>query len=96
MIKLVSVMISSYERSDLIHIMKMNRFILTDSDTAHLTFTGSFKEKDFVVEILAAENEPQIIIKQNQSVILSETVKSIDDVKIFLEERLYKHLRQEN
>lgn len=89
-------MINSYERSDIIHIMKMNRFILTDSDTAHLTFSGSFKEKDFVVEILAAENEPQVIIKQNRSLILSESVKSVDDVKIFLEERLYQHLDKAN
>ncbi len=85
-------MISSYERSDIIHIMKMNRFALIDSDTAHLTFSGSFKEKDFVVEILAAENQPQIIVRQNKSAILNETVKSIDDLKIFLEEKLYQHL----
>jgi hypothetical protein len=76
--------------------MKMNRFSLTDSDTAHFTFTGSFKEKDFVVEILATENEPQVKIKQNESLILSETVKSIDDLKIFLEERLYQYLSQDN
>lgn len=85
-------MISSYERSDIIHIMKMNRFSLIDSDTTHFTFSGSFKEKDYVVKILAAENEPQVLIKQNASLILSETVKSIDDLKIFLEERLYQHL----
>ena len=89
-------MISSYERSDIIHIMKMNRFTMSDSDTAHLSFSGSFKEKDYVVEILAAENEPQIIIKQKRSVIFSETVKSIDDLKIFLEERLYQHLEAAN
>jgi hypothetical protein len=85
-------MISSYERSDIIHIMKMNRFALIDSDTAHLTFIGSFKEKGYTVEILAAENEPQVIIKQNELLILSETVKSIDDLKIFLEEQLYQYL----
>ena len=96
MIKSVAVMISSYERSDIIHFMKMNRFVLTDSDTAHFTFTGSFKEKEYTVEILAAENEPQVIIKQNESLILSETVKSVDDLKIFLEERLYRHLESIN
>ena len=96
MIKLVVNMISSYERSDIIHIMKMNRFSLTDSDTAHFTFSGSFKEKDYTIGILVAENEPQVIIKQNDSLILSETVKSIDDLKIFLEERLYRRLGQEN
>ena len=89
-------MISSYERSDIIHIMKMNWFSLTDSDTAHFTFYGSFKEKDYVVEILAAENEPQVIIKQNESLILNETFKSIDDLKIFLEERLYRYLGKSN
>ena len=84
-------MISSYERSDIIHIMKMNRFALRDSDTAHFTFTGSFKERDYTVEILAAENEPQVIIKQNESLILRETVKSIDDLKIFLPFSFYTH-----
>ena len=49
-------------------------------------------EKDYSVEILAAENEPQVIVKQNKSVVVNETVKSIDDLKIFLEERLYQHL----
>jgi hypothetical protein len=31
-------MINNHERSDLIYIMKINRFTLTDSDTVHLTF----------------------------------------------------------
>jgi hypothetical protein len=91
MVKSASGMINSYERSDIIHIMKMNRFTLTDSDTAHLIFSGCFMEKDYTVEILAAENEPQVIVKQNKSVIVNETLKSIDDLKIFLEERLYQH-----
>ena len=96
MVKSALVMINSYERSDLIHIMNMNRFALSDSNTAHLTFSGSFKEKDYVVEILASKNEPQVIIKQNESLILSEIVKSIDDLKIFLEERLYQYLEANN
>ena len=87
---------SSYERSDIIHIMKMNRFVLTESDTAHLTFSGSFKEKEFTVAVLATDIEPQVIVKQNKSVIVSETVKSVDDLKIFLEERLYQYLGQAN
>ncbi len=85
-------MITSYERSDIIHIMKMNGFALIESDTARLTFSGSFEEKDFTVAILAVENEPQVTVKRNKSMILSETIKSIDDLKIFLEERLYRHL----
>jgi hypothetical protein len=52
------------------------------------------EEKDYTVEILATENEPQVIIKQNESVLVNETLKSIDDLKIFLEERLYQHLDQ--
>jgi hypothetical protein len=85
-------MINSYERANIIHIMKMNGFTLTDFDSAHLTFNRNFKEQDYSVEILAAENEPQIIIRQNKLVVLSERVKSIDDLKIFLEARLYQHL----
>jgi hypothetical protein len=85
-------MINSYERIDIIHIMKMNRFALVDSDTAKLTFGAGFKEKDYTAAILMAENEPQVIIKQNKSVILKQTLRSIDDLKIFLEERLYQHL----
>ncbi len=87
-------MISSYERSDIVHIMKMNRFTLTDSDSSYFTFKGRFEEKDYTVEILTAETEPQVIVKQNKSVLVSQTVKSIDDLKIFLEERLYQHLGQ--
>ncbi len=89
-------MINSYERSDIIHIMKMNRFALSDSDTAHLTFTGRFKDKDYMVSIVAVENEPQVIVKQNETVKVSEMVKSVDDLKIFLEERLYQYLDQDN
>lgn len=85
-------MISAYERSDLIHIMKMNRFILSDSDTAHLEFDGQVKGKDYRITILVVEDLPRVSIKQNGEVVYSETVKSIDDLKIFLEERLYKFL----
>jgi hypothetical protein len=38
------------------------------------------------------EDLPQIFIKRDGEVIYSETIKSIDDLKIFLEERLYKYL----
>jgi len=87
-------MINSYERSDIIHIRKMNRFALIDSDTAKLTFSGGFKEKDYTVAILIVENEPQVLIKQHESAILNQTLRSVDDLKIFLEERLYQHLNQ--
>ncbi len=84
-------MITAYDRSDIIHIMKMNRFTLGDSDTAHLEFGGQVKGKDYQITILVVEDLPQIFIKQDGKVVFNETVKSIDDLKIFLEERLYKY-----
>ena len=84
-------MITAYERSDLIHIMKMNRFSLSDSDTAQLEFGGQVKGKDYRITILVVEDLPQVFIKQDGKVVLNETVKSVDDLKIFLEERLYKY-----
>ena len=85
-------MMTTYERSDLIHIMKMNRLTLSDSDTAQLEFNGQVKGKNYLVTILVVEDLPQVSIKQDGEVIYSETIKSIDDLKIFLEERLYKYL----
>ncbi len=85
-------MITAYERSDLIHIMKMNRFTLNDSDTAQLEFGGQVKGKDYQINILVVEDLPQVFIKQDGKVVFNETVKSVDDLKIFLEERLYKYL----
>ncbi len=85
-------MINLYERSDIIHIMKTNRLALSDSDTAHLEFGGQVKGKDYQITILVVEDLPQIFIKQEGKIVLNETVKSVDDLKIFLEERLYKYL----
>ena len=87
-------MITAYERSDIIHIMKMNRFTLIDSDTAHLEFCGQVKAKDCRVSVLVVEDLPQVSIKKDGAVVLSDTVKSVDDLKIFLEERLYKYLEE--
>ncbi|MBA3633307.1 MAG: hypothetical protein H0W58_10955 [Acidobacteria bacterium] len=85
-------MMTVYERSDIIHIMEMNRLVLTDSDTAQIEFGGQVKGKDYQITILVVEDLPQIFIKRDGEVIYSETIKSIDDLKIFLEERLYKYL----
>ncbi len=85
-------MISAYEHSDIIRIMKMNRLTLSDSDTAHLEFNGQVKGKNYRITILVVEDLPQVSIKQGGKVILNETVKNIDDLKIFLEEHLYKYL----
>ncbi len=82
---------TTYERSDIIHIMKMNRLMLIDSDTAQFEFGGQVKGKNYQITILVVEDLPQVSIKQDGEVILNETVKSIDDLKIFLEECLYKY-----
>ena len=83
---------TTYGHSDIIHIMKMNRFALSDSDTAHLQFNGQVKGKDYRITILVVEDLPQIFIEQDGKIVLNETVKSVDDLKIFLEEQLYKYL----
>ncbi len=85
-------MMTTYERSDIIHIMKMNRLMLSDSDTVQLEFNGQVKGKNYRITILVVEDLPQIFIKRDGEIIYSETVKSIEDLKIFLEERLYKYL----
>lgn len=85
-------MISNYERSDIIHIMKINRLELIDSDTAQLEFAGQVKGKDYQVKIMVVEDSPRVSIKQDGEVVFEDTIKSIDDLKIFLEERLYKYL----
>lgn len=85
-------MMTVYERLDIIHIMKMNRFTLNDSDTAQLEFSGQVKGTDYRITVLVVEDLPQVFIKQGGKEIYSDTVKSVDDLKIFLEERLYKYL----
>ena len=85
-------MITNYERSDIIHIMKMNRFTLSDSDTAQLEFNGQVKGKDYRITILVVEDLPQIIIKKESKTVFNETMKNIDDLKIFLEEKFYQYL----
>jgi hypothetical protein len=85
-------MMTIYERSDILHIMKMNRFELIDSDTAQLHFNSSLKSGDCQVTILVIDNLPSVTIKQEGKTVFSETIKSVDDLKIFLDERLYLYL----
>jgi hypothetical protein len=85
-------MMTAYERLDIIHIMKMNRLALTDSDTAHLEFDGQVKGKNYRITVLVVEDLPRVFIRRDREVVFEDTVKSIDDLKIFLEERLYKYL----
>ncbi len=84
-------MMTTYERLDIIHIMKMNRLTLSDSDTAQLEFSGQVKGKNYQITILVVEDLPRVSIKQGGATVFEDTVKSIDDLKIFLEERLYKY-----
>ncbi len=53
-------MMTVYERSDILHIMKMNRFQLIDSDTAQLHFNSSLKGGDCQVTILVIDNLPSL------------------------------------
>jgi hypothetical protein len=85
-------MMTSYERDDLLHIMKMNRFVLQDADSAQLSFTRQLGGEDYEIDILVIEDLPSVTIKRNGEIQYSETTKSVDDLKIFLEERLYKYL----
>jgi len=85
-------MMTTYERSNIIHIMKMNRLTLIDSDTAQLEFTGQVKGKNYRITILVVEDLPRVFIKQDGELVFEDIVKSIDDLKIFLEERLYKYI----
>ncbi len=84
-------MITSYERSDLIHIMKMNRLSLSDSDTAHLNFGGHVNGRNYRITILVVEGLPGVVIRKEEEIVFNETVKSVDDLKIFLEEKLYTY-----
>jgi hypothetical protein len=84
-------MITSHERSDIIHIMKINYLTLIDSDSANLSFAGEIKGKDYQINVLVVEDVPRLSIKQNGSTLFSDTLRSIDELKIFLEERLYKY-----
>ncbi len=72
--------------------MKMNRLTLSDSDTAQLEFSGQVKGKDYWIIILVVEDLQQIFIKRDGEVFFANAVKSIDDLKIFLEKCLYKYL----
>jgi hypothetical protein len=70
----------------------MNCLTLSDSDMAQLEFSRQVRGKDYRITILVVEDLPQVSIKQGGATVFEDTVKSIDDLKIFLEERLYKYL----
>lgn len=65
------------ERSDIIHIMKMNRLTLNDSDTSELRFDGQIKEMNYQITILALEDLSQVFIKQDGEAVFNTTVKAL-------------------
>lgn len=84
---------TSYERDDLIHIMKMNRLALQESDSAHLRFSGQLDQANYEVNIITVENLPTLTIKREDTISFQDTLRSVDDLKIFLDERLYQFLK---
>lgn len=84
---------TKYERDDLIHIMKMNRLTLLESDSAHLRFVGRIDHSICEVTIVTIENLPTLTIKSGDTIKFRDTLRSVDDLKIFLEEQLYKYLQ---
>ena len=72
-------------------IIKVNRYILRDSDTAQLDFGGLVKGESYRIKILVVEDLPRISIERNGEAVFNDTVKSIDDLKVFLDERLYNY-----
>ena len=76
----------------MIHIMKMHHFALREADTAQLSFNGQVKGKQYEVNLLVIEDLPSVVIKEDGELLYSETVKSVDDMKIFLDEQLYNYL----
>ena len=87
-------MITSYERDDLLHIMKINRFVLKDSDPAQMSFIQKINGEGYEINILMIEDLPSVTIKQNGEIKYSETQKSVEDLKIFLDESLYRYLEE--
>ncbi len=72
-------MISLPERSDLIHIMPINRPALGEADTAHLTFNGRTGGSEHEITVLIVEDTPSVVIRKDVPLVYSETVKSVDD-----------------
>jgi len=59
-----------------------------------MNFTHKVNGKDYEISILVIEDLPSVTIKQNGQIRYSETPKSVDDLKIFLEESLYRYLEK--
>ena len=70
--------------------MKMNRLSVSDADTARVCFNGQIRGKKYEITILMVEDLASVTVKRDGVRVCSETVPSIDDMKIFLEERLYQ------
>jgi hypothetical protein len=71
--------------------MRMNHLALIDSDSANLGFAGRIKGKDYQINVLVVEDLPRLAIKKEGEILFNDIFRSIDDLKIFLEEQLYKY-----
>ncbi len=59
-----------------------------------MSFTRQTNDEDYEINILVIEDLPSVPIRQNGQIKHSETPKSLDELKTFLEERLYKYLEE--
>ena len=64
-------MISSHERTELIHIMRINRLALGEADTAHLTFNGRTGGSDYEITVLIVEDTPPVVIRKDDTLVYS-------------------------
>ena len=83
-------MISADERADLIHILKMKHFALATEDASQLLFTRSAEAEEnirFSITINSRDDLPVMEIQRTGNVIFLESFKSVDDLKIFLEDK---------
>jgi len=55
-----------------------------------MSFIQKINGEGYEISILVIEDLPSVTIRQNGEIKYSETQKSVDDLKPFLEERLYK------
>ena len=73
--------------------MKMNRLSLQESDSAHLRFSGQFDRMNYEISITTVESLPILIIKREEAISFQDTLRSVADLKVFLDERLYQYLK---
>ncbi len=86
-------MLTKDEGEEVIRLMKTNGFVLSEADSAQMEFSSRVKARDYRVTILVIEDLVTLMIKADREVLLDETTKTVADLKVFLEERLYTYLK---